>query len=107
MIVMALVGDVVVLGLRAEVSSLCEAGLAEEIERPVNGRQAQVRIFACELVIQFFRRDVFLLEERIQDQFPLAGVLELVFPQMFFQQRHFFLVLGHMPASCVNRAGRH
>lgn len=98
MIVVALVRDVVVLGLRPEVSSLRQACLTEEVERPVNGRQAQVRIFACELVVQFFRRDVLLLEERIQDQFTLAGVLELVFPQMLFQQRHFFLMFGHMPA---------
>lgn len=98
MIVVAFVRDVVVLGLRPEVSSLRQAGLTEEIERPVNGRQAQVRIFPRELVVQFFRCDVFLFQKRFQDQFPLAGVLQLVFPQVFFQQRCFSLMFGHRPA---------
>ena len=39
-IVVALVRDVVVLRLRAEVPGLCEAGIAEQIERPVDCRKS-------------------------------------------------------------------
>ncbi len=38
-IVVALVRDVIVFRLRAEVSGLCEARVAEQIERSVDGRE--------------------------------------------------------------------
>src|ERR1041385_1831509 len=39
-VVVSLVGDVVVFRLRAEMSGLSEAGIAEQIERPINGRES-------------------------------------------------------------------
>ena len=39
-VVVSLVGDVVVFRLRAEMSGLGEAGIAEQIERPINGRES-------------------------------------------------------------------
>jgi len=43
-VVVAFVGDIVVLGLGAEVAGLCEAGIAEQIERPIDGGEPKVRI---------------------------------------------------------------
>jgi len=40
MVVVTFMGHVVVLGLGAEVSGLCQASFAEEIERTVNRRQS-------------------------------------------------------------------
>lgn len=40
MVMVALVGNVVVLGLSAEVPRLSQAGFAEKIERAINGRQS-------------------------------------------------------------------
>lgn len=82
MIVMALVRDIVVLRLRAEVSSLCNAGVAEQIERPVDGREPKMRIGLRHLVIHGLRGDVLLLEEGAQNHLTLAGELELMFAQV-------------------------
>lgn len=49
-------------------------------------------------MIQFFRGDVFLFQEELKDQLPLAGILQLMLPKMFFQYFHFFWVFGHDPA---------
>jgi hypothetical protein len=62
-IVMALVRHVVVLRLRTEVPGLCEAGIAEQIESPVDGRESQVRIGFRQLVIHGFRGYMLLPEE--------------------------------------------
>lgn len=94
-VVMTLMGDIVVLGLSAEVPGLCQTGFAKEIERAVNRRQSQMRIFSRKLVVHLFRRDVFLLEKGIEDQFTLAGKLQLMLSEMLFQPLHFFRMLGH------------
>ena len=88
-IVMALVRHVVVFRLRAEMPSLCEAGIAEQIECPVDGREPQMRIGFRQLVIHGLRGNVLLPEERVQNQFTLAGELELMLAQVFFQRLHF------------------
>lgn len=62
-IVVTLVRDVVVLCLRAEVPGLCEAGIAEQIERPVDCRESKMGISFSQLVIHSLRRDVFLPEK--------------------------------------------
>lgn len=93
MIVVALVRDVVVLRLRAEVPGLCETGIAEQIERPIDGREAKMRIGLRQLVIHGFCGNVFLPEEGVQNQFALASELELMLAQMLLQGLH-FLYMG-------------
>jgi len=88
-IVMALVRHVVVLRLRAEMPSLCEAGIAEQIECPVDSREPQMRIGFRQLVIHGLRGNVLLPEERVQNQFTLTGELELMLAQVFLQRLHF------------------
>ena len=94
-VVMALVGNIVVLGLGAKVPGLCQTGFAKKIERAVNRRQSQMRIFSRKLVVHLFRRDVFLLEKGIEDQFTLSGKLQLMLSEMLFQPLHLFRMLGH------------
>jgi hypothetical protein len=94
-VVVTFVGDVVVLGLGAEVPGLGQAGFAKEIERPINCRQSQMRIFSRQLMIHLLRRDVLLLEKRIEDQFALAGELQLMLPEVLFQHLHLFRMSGH------------
>ena len=67
MVMVALMRHIVVLGLSTEVSGLGQTRFAEEIERAVNGRESQMRIFACQLVVHLFSRNVFLLQKRIED----------------------------------------
>ena len=88
-IVVALVRHVVVFRLRAEMPSLCEAGIAEQIECSVDGREPQMRIGFRQLVIHGLRGNVLLPEERVQNQFTLTGELELMLAQVFFQRLHF------------------
>jgi hypothetical protein len=92
-IVVAFVRDVVVLRLRAKVSGLCEAGVAEQIERPIDGREPKMRIGLRQLVIHGLRGNVFLPEEGVQNQFTLASELELMLTQMLLQGLH-FLYMG-------------
>ena len=92
-VVVALVGDIVVLGLSAEVAGLCEAGIAEQIERPVDCREPKVRIGLRQLVIHGLRGNVLLPEERVQNQFTLARDLELMLVQVLLQELHFFHML--------------
>ena len=94
-VVVALVGDIVVLGLGAEVPGLRQTGFAKEIERTVNRRETQMRIFPRKLVIHLFRRDVFLLEEGIEDQFTLTSDLQLMLIEVLFQRLHLFRVFKH------------
>jgi len=94
-VVVAFVGDVVVLRLSAEVPRLRQAGFAKEIERTVDRRQPQMRIFARKLVIHLFRGDMFLLEKGLKNQLALAGVFQLMFSEMPFQDFHLFLMFGH------------
>jgi hypothetical protein len=94
-IVVAFVRDVVVLRLSAEVPGLSQTRFAEEVQRAVNGRQSQVRIFASQLVVHCFSRDVLLLEKCVEDQFTLACELQLMFPEVLLQDSHFFGMFGH------------
>ena len=84
-VVVALVGDVVVFRLRAEVPGLCDSGITEQIECPIDGSEPKVRIGLCELVIHGLRGDVFLPEEGGQNQFSLAGEFELMFAQVLLR----------------------
>jgi hypothetical protein len=95
-VMVALVRYVVVLGLRPEVPGLRQTGFAKEIERPVDRGQPQVWILARELMVQLFRGDMFLLEKGVKNEFALAGVLELMLPQVVFEDAHFFLMLRHV-----------
>jgi hypothetical protein len=95
MIVVSLMRHVVILGLRTEVPGLGQAGFAEEIQCAVDRRQTQMRIFLRKLVVHRFGRDMFLLEERRENEFPLAGQLQLVFGEMLPQRLHFFHALVH------------
>ncbi len=92
-IVVALVRDVVILRLRAEVPGLCEAGIAEQIERPVDCRESKMRIGLSQLVIHGLRGNVLLSEEGVQDQFTLACELELMLAQVLLQGLHFLHML--------------
>jgi hypothetical protein len=92
-IVVALVRDVVILRLRAEVPGLCEAGIAEQIERPVDCRESKMRIGLSQLVIHGFRGNVLLPEEGAQNQFTLAGELKLMLAQVVLQSLHFLYML--------------
>jgi hypothetical protein len=93
MIVVTFVRDIVVLRLRTEVPGLCEAGIAEQIERSVDRRESEMRIGLCQLVIHGFRGNVFLPEEGVQNQLTLTGKLELMLAQVFDQGLHFLDVL--------------
>ena len=73
MIVMALMRDIVVLRLGAEVAGLSNPCFAEQIQRAVNSGESEVRIFLGELMVHRFCRDVFLSEKRRQDQFALPS----------------------------------
>ena len=92
-IVVAFVRHIVVFRLRAEVPGLCEAGIAEQIERPVDCREPKVRIGLRQLVIHGFSGNMLLPEEGAQNQFALAGNLELMFAQVLLQRLHFFHML--------------
>jgi hypothetical protein len=92
-IVVALVRDVVVLRLRAEVPGLREAGIAEQIERPVDGRESKVRVGLRQLMIHGFCGNMLLPEEGTQNQFTLAGELELMLAQVLLESFHFFHML--------------
>jgi len=94
-VVMALVGNVVILGLRAEVPGLCQTCFAKEVEGAVDGGEPQVRVFLRQLVVHRFGSDVFLLEESVEDEFALARVLQLVFAEVRFQRLHLFRMFRH------------
>jgi hypothetical protein len=70
-IVMSLVGHVIILRLRAEVTSLGQPYFAKEIERPVNGGETDMRVLFCELSIHLFRGDVLILEKHVQNMLAL------------------------------------
>lgn len=95
MVVMTLVGNVVILRLRAEMPGLCQTGFAKEVEGTVDGGKPQVGVFLGQLVIHLFGGDVFLLEERVKNEFALARVLQLVFAEVRFQRFHLFCMFGH------------
>lgn len=90
MVVMAFVGDVVILRLCAEVPRLREAGFAKQIQRAIDRGQPQMRIFFGELVIHLLGRDVFLFQKRVEDEFTLTGELQLMLAEVLFERLHFF-----------------
>jgi len=94
-VVVSLVGNIVILGLGAEMSGLGQPGFAKEIERTVNRCQTQMRIFSSKLVVHLFCRDMFLLEKGIEDQFTLAREFQLVLSEVFFQHLHLFRMFTH------------
>ena len=99
-VVVALVRDIVVLRLGAEVAGLRQACIAEQIQGAVDGGEPKVGIGLRQLVIHGFRRNVLLPEERAQDQFTLAGEFELMFAQVLLERLHFFYMrIRHDQAS--------
>lgn len=95
MVMVALMGHIVILGLGAEVPGLGQAGFTKKIQRTVDGREAQMRIFARQLVIHFFGGDVLLIEKGVEDQLTLPSEFQLVLPEVFLQNPHFFGVFRH------------
>jgi hypothetical protein len=89
-IVMALVGDVVVLRLRAEVSRLGDARITKEIQRAIDGGQSEMRIRLRELMIHGLGGDVLLPEKCGQDEFSLTGKFQLVFAEVLLEDIHLF-----------------
>ena len=89
MIMMAFVNDVVVVRLRAEVPLLRNAGITEQVERPVKGGQADVRFVAAKCAVQFLRRHVLFLKKRIQDDLALLRHLQAMLGQVVLQARPF------------------
>ena len=89
MIVMAFVDDVVVVCLSAEVPLLRNAGITEQVERPVKGGQSDVRFVAAQCAIQLFRRHVLFFKKRIQDDLALFCHLEAMLGQVVPQTRPF------------------
>ncbi len=95
MVVVALVGNVVILGLRAEMPGLCQTRLTKEVERAIDGREPQMRVFLRQLVVHLFGGDVLLLEEGVKNKLTLARILQLVFGEVRFQRVHLFRMFGH------------
>lgn len=95
MVMVAFMGHIVILGLSTKMSGLGQAGFAEQIERPVDSGESKMRIFARQLMIHFFGRDVLLLQKRVEDQLTLPSKFELVLPEVFLQNSHFFGMFRH------------
>ena len=95
MIVMALMGDVVVLGLRAEVPGLGQPGFAEEIQRAIDRGEADMGIPFRQQPVHLLRGNVLHFEKRAEDVFSLAGQLELVFCEVIPEDADFFEFLAH------------
>ncbi len=94
-VVMTLMGDVVVLGLRTEVAGLGQPGVAEEIQSTIDRGEAEVWVLLGELVVHRLGRDVFLFQEGTQDQLALAGQLQLMFFEVLLEHLHLLGGLIH------------
>ena len=94
-IMVSLVRDVVVLGLRSEVACLRDARFAEQVQRAIDRRQSEVRILFCQLVIHRFSGDVLLAQKSRQNQLALAGQLQLMLCQMLAKGIQFFGGFAH------------
>lgn len=94
-VVMTLMGNVVVLGLRTEVTGLGQPRVAEEIEGTIDCGKTEVRVLFGELVVHRLRRDVFLFQEVSQDQLALARQLQLMLFEVLFEHLHFLRSLIH------------
>jgi len=89
MIMMAFVDDVVVVRLSAEMPLLSNAGITEQVERPVKGGQSDVRFVAAQCAVQLFRRHVLFLKKRIQNDLALFCHLEAMLGQVVPEARPF------------------
>jgi len=89
-IVMSLVSHVIVLCLRTEMPRLCDAGVAKQVQGPIDRGQTQMGVRLGELMVHGLRGDVFLPKKSGEDQFPLAGEFQLMFSEVFLQNVHFF-----------------
>lgn len=101
MVVMALMGHVVILGLCPKVPGLSQPCFAEQVEGPIDGCEPKMGIFACQLMVHFLSRDVFLLQKCIENQLALARKFELVVLKMLFQNSHFLGMFGHRGRSLL------
>ena len=95
MIVMSLVGHVIVLRLRAEVTSLGQPHFTKEIKRPVNGGETDMWVLFRELPIHFFCGDVFIFQKHVENMFALSRELQLMLGQVIFEDRNFFRSFRH------------
>jgi hypothetical protein len=95
-VMVALVRDVVVLRLGAEVAGLGQARFAEQIQRAVNGRQSDVRVFLGQQAVHLLGGDVLVLEKGMENVFALPGELELVLGEMVLQDADLLGKLGHV-----------
>ena len=100
-VMVALVRDIVVLRLGAEVAGLGQTCFAEEIQRAVNGRQSNMWVFFGQQAVHLFGGDVLVLKKRLQDVFALPRELELVLGEMVLEDANLFGRLGHV------RSNRH
>jgi hypothetical protein len=94
-VVMALVRDVVVLGLRPEMPCLGKSGFAEQVERPVDRRQADVGVAFGELPVHLFGRDVLVLQKEAEDLLSLARELKLMLGEVIFENLDFTMRPRH------------
>ncbi len=101
MIMVSLMRYIIILRLRAEVPSLGQAGVTEEIQRALNRRQTQMRVFLGELVIHGFGCHVLLFQEFRENKFALAGQFELMLGEVIPQRLHFFHILIHPDFHCT------
>ena len=101
MVVMALMRHVVILGLCPKVPGLSQPCFAEQVEGPIDGCEPKMGIFACQLMVHFLSRDVFLLQKCIENQLALARKFELVVLKMLFQNSHFLGMFGHRGRSLL------
>jgi hypothetical protein len=92
----ALVRDVVVLRLGAEMPGLSQARFAEQIQRAVNGRQSDVRVFLGQEAVHLLGGDVLISEKGMENIFALPGELELVLGEMVLQDADLPGKLGHV-----------
>jgi hypothetical protein len=102
-VVVAFVGHIVVLRLRAEMPGLRDACVAKQVQGPINRGQPKVRIGLGELMVHGLGRDVFLSKEGGEDEFALSGEFELMLAQMFLKDVHFFCVLSGPHRACLHR----
>ena len=95
MVVVSFMRHIVILRLRAKVSCLSQAGLAEQIQCAVNRRQTEMRVLFGQLMIHGLGGDVFLFQKCHENKFALAGQFQLVLGEVVPQGLHFFHILVH------------
>ena len=98
MVVVPFVRHVVELGLTSEMLLLGQAGLAQQFQRAVHGRQSDVRVLFGEQPIQLLGRHVFHFQKAGEDILALASQFEMIFPKVLFENVQFFGGFGHSGA---------